>query len=404
MDIFERLKAIKAKSEQKEAGAKADPAMFPARGTAPEQTSGPANPPASKLVGGRIGRIGKPAGQSGRAAHVDAAPVEPVEPARPAPEPQPGPVEPRPAPASAAEPKAAGPRILRPASAQLSRRPVLSAAPSAAAKPGLRPITAKTAEPAPVEPDEDDDELDADTISAFMSGMSSYDEPAESAESHPPLDSAPKAPQAEAPAEPAAPAAPAKRAILPATSALARIKSGVQSRSEQRAATPAVSADGLVCANSEPVYSPDQFIEDWPSVEGMEEWEPGAAEEYHGAAAEVIQKGCARINQLFAEHLDGLTVVRAPEPVIREIGAIVKLTFLRVKEAPGAYDMLDLTDRATLIKGLRAMTAKRHASAQMRAPNDAKSHSAALEQMVQADSSLKDLMGGMDFNIDLSSL
>lgn len=223
---------------------------------------------------------------------------------------------------------------------------------------------------------------------------------------------APKAPAPTyAPAQPAQPAASIASIAgadskpggltLPKGSLLAGLRAGADVRAARSVVTPGAQAciDG-----GEAVYSPEQFIEDWPKEPSEDDWHPDAGAEYIGNCAEVIRKGCARLNQIFATHLAGLAVERAPEPVIREIGQIVKLTFGRVKETPGAYEMLDLTDRATIIKGLRAMTAKRHASAVARASRDATSYSAALEAMENSSEDLKGLLGGITMDFDVGSL
>lgn len=180
----------------------------------------------------------------------------------------------------------------------------------------------------------------------------------------------------------------------------------LRDRAAQNATQSAVTAGARQCLDVEPLYSPEKFHEDWPSAPIEEDWHPEAGGEYLGTCKWVLEQAAARINQVFETELNELAVERAPQPVIRELGLLVKLTFARVKEAPGAWDMLDLRDKSAFIKGLRAMTAKRHSAATSRTKTDAKSYAAALEglESIGNDDALTAALGGMDFDIDMGNL
>jgi hypothetical protein len=92
--------------------------------------------------------------------------------------------------------------------------------------------------------------------------------------------------------------------------------------------------------------------------------------------------------------MDGLSVGIANDKAITEISNLVKLTFLRVKQAPGAFKVLDLTEQAQLIKGMRIMAARRQHMVANKKPREAEAASAALEAMgIQND----DSVDGIDF-------
>ena len=200
------------------------------------------------------------------------------------------------------------------------------------------------------------------------------------------------------PAVASAPEKPAAKLALPNESMLAQLKA----RGLGTAVTPGAAACVGAGPDAEAIYSVEQFQEEWPEM--PEEWEPGAEEETYGAMTHCITQACARINQLFEKHMIELTVVKAPDPVIREIGALVKLTFLRTAEAPRAYEMLDLQDRATIIKGLKVMAIKRHQTAISRAPRDAAAMSGALEGMIASQPELGAMLEGMDFDLDMGAM
>lgn len=215
--------------------------------------------------------------------------------------------------------------------------------------------------------------------------------------------SEPSAPTEAAP--PAALASPASALSVPTGSLLHRVRADSAART---AVTKAVEDVFAAHGGDEPAYSPEQFMEDWPAAPDENDWHPDSGAEYYAAGAHVIRQACARLNQLFAAHLSELAVGQAPTPVIREVGLIVKLTFARVKEAPGAWDMLDLADRATIIKGMRHMTMGRHEQAVTRKPRDAAAVSAGVEALLGAamaeDDSVRDAIAGISFDIDLGGL
>lgn len=143
-----------------------------------------------------------------------------------------------------------------------------------------------------------------------------------------------------------------------------------------------VAKDMIEQAKVEKVYSVDQYLEDWKELpDAPDDPDQQDIADFNAARADLIRRACARIDQIFKTELAGLSVAQANDYSTTEIANLVKLTFLRVKEAPGAYAVLDLEDRAQLIKGMRAMAAKRNAAVKSRKPSEAKELSAAMEAM-----------------------
>lgn len=132
----------------------------------------------------------------------------------------------------------------------------------------------------------------------------------------------------------------------------------------------------------EKVYSFQQYMEDWKELpEFPEDGDEVDMMEFNGARAALIERAAARIQQIFETELAGLAIQQASDFALVEISGLVKLTFVRVKEAPGAYELLDLANRALLIKGMSAMALKRQHSVANKKPKEAQAHSAALESL-----------------------
>jgi hypothetical protein len=102
------------------------------------------------------------------------------------------------------------------------------------------------------------------------------------------------------------------------------------------------------------------LMDDWPNPDDDDEYDPGTREELR---CDYIARAVARLNQLFAEQMDLLKVADAGHPVMAEIARIVKLTYFRVKDAPGAYNILSTSDRSTYVRALIGLGDKRKAAA-----------------------------------------
>jgi len=156
-------------------------------------------------------------------------------------------------------------------------------------------------------------------------------------------------------------------------------------KSGQSAAMSGLSANArefIEDAKVEKIYSVEQYLADWRELDDLpDDADHVDLEKFNNERAEIIRKACARIQQIFDAELKGLSVAAAGDFSLTEISNIVKLTFLRVKETPGAYAVLDLADRAQLIKGMRAMAAKRNSSVKNVRPKEAEKLSQALDAM-----------------------
>lgn len=83
--------------------------------------------------------------------------------------------------------------------------------------------------------------------------------------------------------------------------------------------------------------------------------------------AQILTYGANRIEEIFATELNGLAIDKANDFAITEMSQIVKLTFMRVKSAPIAWDLMKDENKASVLKALRAMANKRNHSVKARA-------------------------------------
>ena len=167
-------------------------------------------------------------------------------------------------------------------------------------------------------------------------------------------------------------------------------------------ARPQIAQSGaeVLAAAEARIYSPEEFMSDWEELPDL----PADADqvdghEFDASRAGLLRTVTARLDQIFRTELSGLTVAAASDHSILELSQLVYLTFQRVKEAPGAWAMLDLADKAQVIKALKAMAAKRHESAKTRKPREAAALSMSLEEManpIAGETSGLDT-SGMDF-------
>ena len=217
---------------------------------------------------------------------------------------------------------------------------------------------------------------------------------------------APETPPAEEPVAPAAPEKP--KFVAPAGSQIAKMLAAKNATSSFEAsglalpARPQIAQSGaeVLAAAEDRIYSPEEFMSDW---EDLPDLPPDADQvdgrEFDASRAGLLRTVSARLDQIFRTELSGLSVAAASDHSILELSQLVYLTFQRVKEAPGAWAMLDLADKAQVIKALKAMAAKRHESAKTRKPREAATLSMSLEEManpIAGETSGLDT-SGMDF-------
>lgn len=218
---------------------------------------------------------------------------------------------------------------------------------------------------------------------------------------------APETPPVEEPAALAAPAPEKPKFVAPAGSQIAKMLAAKNATSSFEAsglalpARPQIAQSGaeVLAAAEARIYSPEEFMSDWEDLPDL----PSDADqvdghEFDASRAGLLRTVSARLDQIFRTELSGLSVAAASDHSILELSQLVYLTFQRVKEAPGAWAMLDLADKAQVIKALKAMAAKRHESAKTRKPREAATLSMSLEEManpIAGETSVE--ISGMDF-------
>lgn len=218
---------------------------------------------------------------------------------------------------------------------------------------------------------------------------------------------APETPPVEEPTAPE-PAPEKPKFVAPAGSQIAKMLAAKNATSSFEAsglalpARPQIAQSGaeVLAAAESRIYSPEEFMSDWEDLPDL----PSDADqvdghEFDASRAGLLRTVSARLDQIFRTELSGLTVAAASDHSILELSQLVYLTFQRVKEAPGAWAMLDLADKAQVIKALKAMAAKRHESAKTRKPREAATLSMSLEEManpIAGETSGLDT-SGMDF-------
>lgn len=219
---------------------------------------------------------------------------------------------------------------------------------------------------------------------------------------------APETPPAEEPVAIVEPAPEKPKFVAPAGSQIAKMLAAKNATSSFEAsglalpARPQIAQSGaeVLAAAEARIYSPEEFMSDWEELPDL----PADADqvdghEFDASRAGLLRTVSARLDQIFRTELSGLTVAAASDHSILELSQLVYLTFQRVKEAPGAWAMLDLADKAQVIKALKAMAAKRHESAKTRKPREAATLSMSLEEManpIAGETSGLDT-SGMDF-------
>lgn len=218
---------------------------------------------------------------------------------------------------------------------------------------------------------------------------------------------APAASAAPATAAPAAPAEPAKSSML--ANLVAR-RDADRSPSPSPSPSPSGSAPTLPprtidrpeiteAAQSAvlagPSYSPQEFLDEWNELEAQD---PENVTE--DDRAELLRKACARICELYDQEMEALRTGSANDMSMMELSQLVKLAFVRVKESPAAWAMIDRSDKAKVIKGIIAMAQKRNSAVKGRKPKDADALSSSFASAAAVEDAgaeeLASLMGGFD--------
>ena len=161
-----------------------------------------------------------------------------------------------------------------------------------------------------------------------------------------------------------------------------------------------VSAGAASCiAAGDAVITPKQFLEEWNELGD----DPDLVEDLNGQRQALLQKVAARLRQIFDAEVERLTTPYANELALQELGQLVRLTFIRVKEAPSAWATLDLLDKSAVIQAMVAMAVKRNSAVKNRKPAEAKQLSSSMETMIVGEgdvmAAFDEVFSGIDFEV-----
>ena len=161
-----------------------------------------------------------------------------------------------------------------------------------------------------------------------------------------------------------------------------------------------VSAGAASCiASGDAVITPKQFLEEWNELGD----DPDLVEDLNGQRQALLQKVAARLRQIFDAEVERLTTPYANELALQELGQLVRLTFIRVKEAPSAWATLDLLDKSAVIQAMVAMAVKRNSAVKNRKPAEAKQLSSSMETMIVGEgdvmAAFDEVFSGIDFEV-----
>ena len=205
------------------------------------------------------------------------------------------------------------------------------------------------------------------------------------------------------PPEPAAtPAEPAK------LSPLDRLRGVSRGTVAAPRGTPAINPNAAAAAAHGPTYSAEQFLEDLQEVEQEEldeDYDPEAIANRDKARADVLKRGTDYLNEIFTNHMHDLQTAGTSDFAVAEMAKIVKITFMRVKSAPNAWAIMDLTDKSHIIRAMTVMATKRHGESQKFKKTEAKVYaddadvmSSPTKQIAGLDEAMSALgdLGGLD--------
>lgn len=143
----------------------------------------------------------------------------------------------------------------------------------------------------------------------------------------------------------------------------------------------AITAGAAACVEAgsgDVAISPQQFLDEWNALGD----DPELVENLNEQRVDLLKRVCARLQQIFAAEMDKLTTVYANERSLQELSQLVRLTFIRVKEAPSAWATLDRVEKGAVIQAMVAMAVKRNSAVKNRKPGEAKALSASMETMI----------------------
>lgn len=176
------------------------------------------------------------------------------------------------------------------------------------------------------------------------------------------------------------PAAP-KRLVLPGN--LGALKANAEARAVGTLRVVGVNPVAAKALDHGPIYSAEDMLAELNDIdaEPIDEDDMEAVAERDNERGRILQKGAHELQRRFENEMANLQVAAASDPSIAEIARIVKLTFMRVKSAPGAWAFLPNQDKAQVIKAMRVMAEKRLSATKSRKKTEAKEYSGAVETM-----------------------
>lgn len=138
-------------------------------------------------------------------------------------------------------------------------------------------------------------------------------------------------------------------------------------------------------------YSPEEFLQEWNQLDADDD-------STIDDRTVLLRKACAEIQRLYEHEVEGLRTGAANDLSIVELSQLIKLTFIRVKDSPAAWAMLDRTDKSAVVKAIIAMATKRNSAVKSRKPKDAAAMSASLDAAGDpAVDAVADAFAGIDF-------
>ena len=218
---------------------------------------------------------------------------------------------------------------------------------------------------------------------------------------HPPSNSPPPVPSVSQPQQPADVSS--TKSVSSQDAALIAAGGPLGKLLQRKYETPnqvVVSAGAASCiAAGDAVITPKQFLEEWNELGD----DPDLVEDLNGQRQALLQKVAARLRQIFDAEVDRLTTPYANELALQELGQLVRLTFIRVKEAPSAWATLDLLDKSAVIQAMVAMAVKRNSAVKNRKPAEAKQLSSSMETMIVGEgdvmAAFDEVFSGIDFEV-----
>lgn len=162
----------------------------------------------------------------------------------------------------------------------------------------------------------------------------------------------------------------------------------------------AITAGAAACVEAgsgDVAISPQQFLDEWNALGD----DPELVENLNEQRVDLLRRVCARLQQIFTAEMDKLTTVYANERSLQELSQLVRLTFIRVKEAPSAWATLDRTEKGAVIQAMAAMAVKRNSAVRNRKSGEAKALSASMETMIVGEGDVLNAFDEVFGDVDL---